>query len=68
MRLAREGRQLTQADLAASMVLEGAPVTLTAVGHVERGTRSLRFTEAVAIARALDVSLYWLADGRRKAG
>ena len=48
----REERQLTQAQLASAVHLDAS-----AISRIEKGERSIRLAEAVALARAVDVEI-----------
>ncbi|MBC3760602.1 helix-turn-helix domain-containing protein [Quadrisphaera oryzae] len=61
VRMARRVRDLSQDDVARRLGSYGLQLHHTAIGHVERGTRALKFREAVALARVLDVPLRWIA-------
>jgi transcriptional regulator with XRE-family HTH domain len=55
---ARTGRQVTQAEIAQQLGLSGA-----AVGQWENGTKEPTLATIEGLARALDVSVAWLAFG-----
>jgi transcriptional regulator with XRE-family HTH domain len=61
----RAGRGVTQRQLAADLTAAGMPVDASAVSRIEKGTRSIRLTEAITIANILDVDLDLLVDGVR---
>lgn len=62
VRIARERAQpsVTQADLAARLQVEGLRLERTTISKIETGYREVTDVEAVAIARALGVSIAWL--------
>lgn len=61
----RTGKGVTQRQLAAKLTAAGMPVDASAVSRIEKGTRSIRLTEAITIANILDVDLDLLVDGVR---
>ena len=58
-------RGLTQRQFAEMLTAAGMPVDASAVSRIEKGTRSVRLTEAITIANILDVDLGLLVDGVR---
>jgi transcriptional regulator with XRE-family HTH domain len=59
----RTMRELTQRDLASALTQAGMPVDASAVSRIEKGTRSVRLSEATVIASVLDVDLGFLMRG-----
>lgn len=59
----RTMRELTQRDLASALTEAGMPVDASAVSRIEKGTRSVRLSEATVIASVLDVDLGFLMRG-----
>ncbi|MFD5218061.1 helix-turn-helix domain-containing protein [Streptomyces tendae] len=57
MRLMREARGISQAEVAARVTRMGVPLPQQTIARIETGKRSLRLDEAAAIARALNVEL-----------
>ena len=57
IRTQRKMRGFTQEKLA-----ERAGISITFVGHIERGTRKLSVATLLALARALDCSVDYLLD------
>jgi len=62
VRLARERAKplITQADLAARLQLEGLRLERVTVSKIETGYREVTDVEAIAIAKALGVTISWL--------
>ncbi len=62
VRLARERAKplITQADLAARLQIEGLRLERVAISKIETGYREVTDVEAIAIAKALGVSISWL--------
>jgi transcriptional regulator with XRE-family HTH domain len=58
----RTAKGLSQADLAAALSAGGEHVHQTTVLKIEKGTRPLRFSEAVRISEALGISPAALAE------
>lgn len=58
-------RGWSQRDLADKLTRLGMPVDASAVSRIEKGTRSVRLTEAMTLADALDVELDSLVFGSR---
>lgn len=56
---------MTQRQFAAKLTSAGMPVDASAVSRIEKGTRSIRLTEAMTIANVLNVDLDFLVDGVR---
>ena len=59
--------KLSQRDLAEKLTAKGMPVDASAVSRIEKGTRSVRLVEALAIAEALNTDLNWLLGGVKTA-
>lgn len=53
----RQARGVSQRALAEILTADGMTADASAVSRIEKGTRSVRLTEALTIARALDVDL-----------
>lgn len=65
LREERERAEISQMELARRMTgLMPTRIDSTSITRIEKGTRSVRLEEAVASARALDVSLSELLDTR----
>lgn len=63
LRAARERQGVSQAELARLVSDLGIPgVHQTTIARIERGSRSLRAAEAIAVCRALEVTLEYLAE------
>jgi len=64
VRLARERAKplITQADLAARLQIEGLSLERVTISKIETGYREATDVEAVAIAKALGVTVSWLLD------
>jgi len=62
VRLAREMAKpsVTQADLAARLQVEGLRLERVTISKIETGYREVTDVEAMAIAKALGVSISWL--------
>lgn len=62
VRLAREKIKppITQADLAARLQIEGLRLERVTISKIETGYREVTDVEAVAIAKALSVTISWL--------
>jgi len=62
VRLARERAKprITQADLAARLQIEGLRLERVAISKIETGYREVTDVEAIAIAKALGVTISWL--------
>ena len=62
VRLARERAKplITQADLAARLQIEGLSLERVTISKIETGYREVTDVEAVAIAKALGVTVSWL--------
>ena len=62
VRLARERAKpvITQADLAARLQIEGLRLERVTISKIETGYREVTDVEAIAIAKALDVTVSWL--------
>ena len=62
VRLARERAKprITQVDLAARLQIEGLRLERVAISKIETGYREVTDVEAVAIAKALGVTVSWL--------
>ncbi len=62
VRLARERAKplITQADLAARLQLEGLRLERVTVSKIETGYREVTDVEAIAIVKALGVTISWL--------
>jgi transcriptional regulator with XRE-family HTH domain len=62
VRLAREKAKplITQADLAARLQVEGLRLERVTISKIETGYREVTDVEAVAIAKALGVTVGWL--------
>jgi len=62
VRLARERAKplITQTDLAARLQIEGLRLERVAISKIETGYREVTDVEAVAIAKALSVTVSWL--------
>jgi transcriptional regulator with XRE-family HTH domain len=62
VRLARERAKplITQADLAARLQVEGLRLERVTISKIETGYREVTDVEAVAIAKALGVTVGWL--------
>ena len=62
VRLARERAKplVTQADLAARLQIEGLRLERVAISKIETGYREVTDVEAIAIAKALGVTISWL--------
>lgn len=58
MRLLREARGISQAEIAARVTRMGMALPQQTIARIETGKRSLRLDEATAIARALSVDLF----------
>ena len=65
VRLARERAKprITQADLAARLQIEGLRLERVAISKIETGYREVTDVEAIAIAKALGVTISWLLGG-----
>lgn len=61
----RKLNKLSQRDFAEKLTAKGMPVDASAVSRIEKGTRSVRLTEALTIAEVLDVDLDWLVSGSK---
>lgn len=55
--------QLTQQDLSAKLGILGINIDRVSISKIEAGDRFVADYEAVAIAKALNVSLLWLLTG-----
>lgn len=53
---------ITQADLAARLQVLGLKIDQSALSKIEAGQRPVSDIEAVALARALNVSISWLFE------
>ena len=62
VRLARERAKplITQTDLAARLQIEGLRLERVTISKIETGYREVTDVEAVAIAKALGVTVSWL--------
>ena len=62
VRLARERAKplITQADLAARLQIEGLRLERVTISKIETGYREVTDVEAIAIAKALGVTINWL--------
>ena len=62
VRLARERANplITQADLAARLQIEGLQLERVTISKIETGYREVTDVEAMAIAKALCVTISWL--------
>ena len=62
VRLARERAKplITQADLAARLQIEGLSLERVTISKIETGYREVTDVEAVAIAKALGITISWL--------
>ena len=61
----RNAKKMSQAQLADAMTAKtGQPVAQQTILKIEKGTRPLRYSEAVAVAEALDVPLSALSPDR----
>ncbi len=62
VRLARERAKprITQVDLAARLQIEGLRLERVAISKIETGYREVTDVEAIAIAKALGVTISWL--------
>ena len=62
VRLARERAKplITQTDLAARLQIEGLRLERVTISKIETGYREVTDVEAVAIAKALSVTVSWL--------
>jgi len=62
VRLARERAKpvITQADLAARLQVEGLRIERVTISKIETGYREVTDVEAMAIAKALGVTVSWL--------
>lgn len=60
----RNAKKMSQAQLADAMTALGLQVAQQTILKIEKGTRPLRYSEAVAVAEALDVPLSALAPDR----
>lgn len=62
MRLARKRAKppITQTDLAARLQVEGLRLERVTISKIETGYREVTDVEAVAIAKALGVTISWL--------
>ena len=62
VRLARERAKplITQADLAARLQIEGLQLERVTISKIETGYREVTDVEAMAIAKALGVTISWL--------
>ncbi len=62
VRLARERAKplITQADLAARLQVEGLRLERVTISKIETGYREVTDVEALAIAKALGVTVSWL--------
>ncbi len=62
VRLAREKAKplITQADLAARLQIEGLRLERVTISKIETGYREVTDVEAMAIAKALGVTISWL--------
>ncbi len=62
MKLARQRARppITQTDLAARLQVQGLRLERVAISKIEIGYREVTDVEAVAIAKALGVSISWL--------
>ena len=62
VRLARERAKppVTQFDLAARLQVEGLPIERVTISKIETGYREVTDVEALAIAKALGVTISWL--------
>jgi transcriptional regulator with XRE-family HTH domain len=62
VRIARKGAKpsITQADLAARLQVEGLRLERATISKIETGYREVSDIEAMAIAKALGVSISWL--------
>jgi len=65
VRLARERAKprITQVDLAARLQIEGLRLERVAISKIETGYREVTDVEAIAIAKALGVTISWLLGG-----
>lgn len=61
----RTARGLSQADLATALSAQGEQVHQQTIQKIEKGTRPLKFAEALRIAEALDISVAELTFGDR---
>ncbi len=55
---------MSQSRLAEMLATVGVDVHQTAIARLECGKRAVRFNEATALARVLDLDLRAIADGR----
>ena len=64
VRLARERAKplISQADLAARLQVEGLRLERVTISKIETGYREVTDVEAVAIAKALGVTVAWLMN------
>ena len=62
MRLARKNAKppITQTDLAARLQVQGSKLERVTISKIEPGYREVTDVEAVAIAKALGVTVGWL--------
>ncbi len=62
MRLARKNAKppITQTDLAARLQVQGSKLERVTISKIETGYREVTDVEAVAIAKALGVTVGWL--------
>ena len=62
VQLARERAKprITQADLAARLQIEGLRLERVTISKIETGYREVTDVEAIAIAKALGVTISWL--------
>ena len=60
MRRIREGKKLSQEQLAAWLQLEGLSINQKAISRIETGDRFVTDYELAIFARVLGVSLEWL--------
>ncbi|MFC1995513.1 helix-turn-helix domain-containing protein [Chloroflexota bacterium] len=62
VRLARERAKplITQADLAARLQIKGLRLERVTISKIETGYREVTDVEAIAIAKALGVTISWL--------
>lgn len=61
----RKFEKLSQRDFAEKLTAKGMPVDASAVSRIEKGTRSVRLTEALTIAEVLNTDLEWLVSGSK---
>ncbi|WP_188535191.1 helix-turn-helix domain-containing protein [Kocuria dechangensis] len=60
----REAQEVSQRDLARRVTALGASVDASGISRIEKGTRTVKLFEAVALAEALDVPLDYLIHGQ----